>query len=26
VIAEANKDGTITKLSNQHFGYDIAIK
>ena len=25
-IAEANKDGTITKLSNQHFGYDISIK
>ncbi|MBP2229747.1 octopine/nopaline transport system substrate-binding protein [Azospirillum agricola] len=25
-IAEANKDGTITKLSTQHFGYDIAIK
>ncbi|AWK87788.1 lysine/arginine/ornithine ABC transporter substrate-binding protein [Azospirillum thermophilum] len=25
-IAEANKDGTITKLSTQHFGYDISIK
>jgi octopine/nopaline transport system substrate-binding protein len=25
-IAEANKDGTISKLSNQHFGYDISIK
>jgi len=25
-IADANKDGTITKLSNQHFGYDISIK
>lgn len=25
-IAEANKDGTIAKLSNQHFGYDISIK
>lgn len=25
-IAEANKDGTITKLSMQHFGYDISIK
>ncbi|WP_353858466.1 transporter substrate-binding domain-containing protein [Azospirillum formosense] len=25
-IAEANQDGTITKLSTQHFGYDISIK
>ncbi len=25
-IADANKDGTITKLSTQHFGYDISIK
>ncbi len=25
-IAEANKDGTITKLSKQHFGYDISLK
>lgn len=25
-IAEANKDGTIAKLSVQHFGYDISIK
>ncbi|WP_448190356.1 lysine/arginine/ornithine ABC transporter substrate-binding protein [Azospirillum sp. sgz301742] len=25
-IAEANKDGTIGKLSMQHFGYDISIK
>jgi ABC-type amino acid transport/signal transduction systems, periplasmic component/domain len=25
-IAEANSDGTITKLSTQHFGYDISIK
>ncbi|AWK89565.1 lysine/arginine/ornithine ABC transporter substrate-binding protein [Azospirillum thermophilum] len=25
-IAEANKDGTITKLSNKYFGYDISIK
>lgn len=25
-IAEATKDGTVSKLSNQHFGYDISIK
>ena len=25
-IAEANKDGTIAKLSKQHFGYDVSIK
>lgn len=25
-IADANKDGTIAKLSTQHFGYDISIK
>lgn len=25
-IAEANQDGTITRLSTQHFGYDISIK
>ncbi len=25
-ITEANKDGTIAKLSNQHFGYDVSIK
>ena len=25
-IAEASKDGTISKLSKQHFGYDISIK
>ncbi len=25
-IADATKDGTITKLSTKHFGYDIAIK
>ncbi|MDQ2103640.1 transporter substrate-binding domain-containing protein [Azospirillum isscasi] len=25
-IAEANQDGTIAKLSTQHFGYDISIK
>ncbi|WP_207462730.1 lysine/arginine/ornithine ABC transporter substrate-binding protein [Azospirillum sp. SYSU D00513] len=25
-IQEANKDGTITKLSTQHFGYDISLK
>ncbi|HYG86322.1 MAG TPA: lysine/arginine/ornithine ABC transporter substrate-binding protein [Azospirillum sp.] len=25
-IAEANKDGTIAKLSNQHFGYDLSTK
>lgn len=25
-IAEANADGTISRLSNQHFGYDISIK
>ena len=24
-IAEANQDGTITKLSTQHFGYEISI-
>jgi len=25
-IAEATKDGTVAKLSKQHFGYDISIK
>ena len=25
-IAEATKDGTVSKLSKQHFGYDISIK
>ncbi len=25
-ITEANKDGVITRLSNQHFGYDVSIK
>jgi octopine/nopaline transport system substrate-binding protein len=25
-IAEATQDGTVTRLSTQHFGYDIAIK
>ncbi len=25
-IGEANKDGTIARLSTQHFGYDISVK
>ncbi|PWC36467.1 transporter substrate-binding domain-containing protein [Azospirillum sp. TSO35-2] len=25
-IADANKDGTIAKLSQQHFGYDVTVR
>ena len=25
-IADAGKDGTVEKLSRQHFGYDVSVR